>query len=337
MNTTKNSFAVPGMIFLALFIFLFAFFLYTFLHEAGHALAGSLLGQSLTEFDVSFWDLSAHVGLSGADLTQTQLAYRSAAGALLPFLIWAIFIALVPRKGSLPVETLKLTSSMVVINTLLAWIILRVLFTYGKAPSDDVTNFLIYSRMPPMLLSFTAIILYAGGWILFLSKIDGFKNEFFMFRTIEAGWLHDCRRTIPIMTGILVFCVALAYALNASAAKNPLARLSPPPDFVPVAQIDLSTHPYSSETIARFTLDQPSYGRVFIKVQDIDTQYFDLSVFGPGETRFPILHGEGYKANEDGGLWEKNLPAGSYRLVLTSAQSPGTASVYLRTINTKGN
>ena len=316
---------------MAFFVFIFVFFFYTFLHEAGHALVGSLFGQSLTEFDVSFWDLSAHVGLTGTDLTQTQLALRSAAGALLPLLIWAIFISLVPRKGNFTVEVLKLTSSMVVINILLVWIILPVLFIFARAPSDDVTNFLSYSRMPPLLLSLTALIFYAGGWILFLSKIDRFKSEFLIFRTANPGSLRDCTRTIPVLTGIMVFCAVLALAINTSAAKNPSARLSVPQDFTPVAQVDLSSRPYSSEMITRFTLDKRSYVRVFIIIRNIDTTFFDLSVTGQDEYRDVVLHGEGYRASEDGGLWEKSLPPGTYDLVLTSHQSPGTASIYMRT------
>ena len=65
MNQPKNHSATLKLITLSLFVFVFVFFLYTFLHEAGHAMAGWLLGQSLAEFDVSFWDLSAHVGLTG--------------------------------------------------------------------------------------------------------------------------------------------------------------------------------------------------------------------------------------------------------------------------------
>ena len=54
MNQTKNNSATLKLITRTLVVFLFVFFLYTFLHEAGHALAGWFLGQSLTEFDVSF-------------------------------------------------------------------------------------------------------------------------------------------------------------------------------------------------------------------------------------------------------------------------------------------
>jgi hypothetical protein len=331
MKQTKTL-SILLLIVLILFVALFVFFIYTFLHEGGHALAGLLFGQALTEFDVSFWDFSAHVGMVGAELTDSQLAVQAMAGAGLPFLIWAIFISLMPRKTSFTLEALKLVSSMAVVNTLLAWIILPILFLLGKAPSDDVTNFLRYSQMPPLLLTFTAFILYVSGWILFLSKIDGLRNELLLFSTTDRNTLTvDTRRTIPIMTSIMVSLVILVFTFNASANKNSLNKFTPPQDFVPVAQIDLSTRAYSTEALAQFSLDRSTYVGVFIAIRSIKTTYFDLSITGPDGYSSVILHGEGYNAFQDGGLWEENLAPGDYQIVLTSHQSPGTASVYLKT------
>jgi hypothetical protein len=314
-----------------LFIVLFVFFLYTFLHEAGHALVGLLFGQSLTEFNVNFWDLSAHVGMTGGELTPSQLALRSAAGVTLPLLIWMIFISLVPRKASFIVETLKLVSSMTAINTLLPWVILPIVFILGKAPSDDVTNFLRYSQMYPPLLIIIALVLYISEWILFLSKINGLRNEFFLFRRTDRGELPAERRaTIPVMASIMAFCLIVTLALNGFAATNLPNKFSPPPGFVPVAQIDLSTRAYPSETLTRFSLDKPTYVGVFIAVHNINTTYFDLSITGSDGYSSIVLHGEGYNAFQDGGLWEENLSPGTYQLVITSHQSPGAASVYLK-------
>ena len=55
MKKTRIVTPVPSLI--TLFVLMFVFFMYTFLHEAGHAIACLLFGQSITEFDVSFWDL----------------------------------------------------------------------------------------------------------------------------------------------------------------------------------------------------------------------------------------------------------------------------------------
>jgi hypothetical protein len=331
MKQTKSS-STLILITLILFIALFVFFTYTFLHESGHALTGALFGQSLTEFDVSFWDLSAHVGMVGGALTESQLAVQAVSGAGLPLTVWGILISLVPRKASFTLEALKFISSMAVINTLLVWIVLPILFMLQSAPPDDVTNFLRHSQMPPLLLTFTASVLYAGGWTLFLSKIDGLRNELLLFSTTDRKQLTaGTRKTIPAMTSIMTLCVISAIALNASADKSLLNKFSPPKDFVPVAQLDLSKQAYPSETLTQFTLDEPTIVGVFIIVREIKTTYFDLSVTGADGYSSIVLHGEGYNAFQDGGLWEENLPAGTYQVVLTSHQSPGTVSVYMKT------
>ena len=83
------------------------------------------------------------------------------------------------------------------------------------------------------------------------------------------------------MTGILAFCAILVIYTEQVSFENSSDRFSPPQDFAPAAQIDLSTRPYSSEPIALFTLDNPSYAGVFIVIHNIDTTFFDLSVEGP--------------------------------------------------------
>lgn len=328
-QTKSNSRFV--LIALILFVALFVFFTYTFLHEGGHALAGLLFGQSLTEFDVSFWDLSAHVGMVGGELTRTQLAVQAAAGAGLPLIVWAIIISLVPRKSNFTLEALKLVSSMAVVNTLLVWIVLPILFMLQSAPPDDVTNFLRYSQIPPLLLTFTAFILYAGGWVLFLSKIDGLRNELILFSITDRERLTaGAQKTIAVLASIMVICVVTVFALNGFVGENPLNKFSPPQGFDLVAQLDLSKQAYPSVTLTQFTLDESTYVGVFIVVREINTTYFDLSVTSADGYSSVVLHGEGYNSFQDGGLWEENLPAGTYQVVLTSHQSPGTVSVYIK-------
>ena len=332
MQTRSRSTNVQ-LVLLSLFILLFVFFLYAFLHEAGHAFTGLLFGQTLTEFNVRFWDFSAHVEMTGGESTPSQLAIQSVAGVSLPLLIWLLFINLVPRRASFTLEVLKLISSMAVLNTLLAWIVIPILDIFGKAPpSDDVTHFLRFSQIHPLLLAFIAIILYIRGWSLFLARIDGLQNELLLFRTIDRERLAAGTRTvIPVITGILIFCVFSALLLNRLAVNNPQNRLSPPPDFAVVAEIDLSRQAYSAEPLAEFTINAPSHVGVFIAVRNINTSYFDLSVIGAEGYSSVVMHGEGYRADRDGGLWEQILPPGTYQLVLTSHQSPGTTTIFLKT------
>ena len=321
------------LISLILFILLFVFLLYAFLHECGHAFSGLLFGQSLTEFDVSFWDFSAHVEMTGGALTPPQLAIQSVAGVSLPLLIWVLFICLVPKRASFTLEVLKLISSLAVLNTLLAWIVIPILAIFGKAPSsDDVTHFLRYSHIHPLLLAFTAVIIYIRGWSLFLSRIDGLQNEFLLFRTLDREKLAVGTCTIiPVITTVLILCVFSALLLNNLAIANPQNRLAPPPGFAVVAEIDLARQVYSAEPLAEFTVDAPSYVGVFIAVRNINTSYFDLRIIGDEGYSSVVMHGEGYRAERDGGLWEQILPPGTYQLILTSHQSPGTTTVFLKT------
>jgi hypothetical protein len=331
MQTRKRSVNVQ-IILLSLFVVLFVFFFYAFLHEVGHALTGLLFGQSLTEFNVSFWDFSAHVSMVGGELTEPQFAIQAVAGAILPLLVWGLFISLVPQKASFTLEILKLIASMAVLNTLLAWIVIPVLYVFGSAPiSDDVTNFLQYSRISPWLLSGIALILYIRGWSLFLSKIEGLRNEFLLFSTTDRGTLTAGVRTIlPLMTGILITGVISAYLLNASTMNETVDESSPPPGFAVVAEMDLSKQAYSAETLAEFTLEERAPAGVFIAIRNINTSYFDLRLLGENGYSSVVMHGEGYRAERDGGLWRETLRPGTYQLVLTSHQSSGTISVFLK-------
>lgn len=328
MAGTKTSSPLIFVV-MILFVLVFVFFAYTFLHESGHALAGVLFGQSLTEFDVSFWDFSAHVGLAGGSLTGTQQAARSAAGAALPLLVWAVCLRFVPRTSDFALEVLKLIASMAVVNTLLAWIVIPILALFGNAPaSDDVTNFLRFSGMPPVLLAFTALLLYAAGWRLFLAQMGGLRNAFAPFRQPDAEIWTTSRSTVSWMAGLMAVCVLLVFALNNGAGNSTLDRFTPPQGFDPIAQLDLSTQAQTSLTLTQFSLSEPTTVGVFVVVRQINTTYFDLRVTGPDGFSSVVLHGEGYNAAQDGGLWEKNLPAGTYQIVLNAHQSPGFVSVY---------
>jgi len=302
---------------------------YTFLHEAGHALVGLAFGQTLTEFNLNFWDLSAHVSMQG-DLTAAQRALQSVAGVGLPLVVWALFVSLAPRRANLSLELLKLVSAMAVVNTLLAWIIIPLLDLFGRAPAgDDVTHFLRASQMPPLLLTAVALSLYALGWALYQARTEGLRQV--IVRVREADTAEIMAGTRPLL-GVLVALMALGLAvvlLLNSAAPNVSYSSAPPADFQPAATIDLSTRAYEAETLARITLGETGTLGVHFLVQNIDTEYFDLSLSGPDGYRAVVLHGEDFRTDSLGAssLQEFNLRAGEYQLVLTARQNPGHLTV----------
>jgi len=126
---------------------------------------------------------------------------------------------------------------------------------------------------------------------------------------------------VPLTMGLFIF-VLLTVSCQTDQAQ-------PPPDFQVVAEVDLSAQPYDAETVGEFTLGETAVARIFYTIPNIDTTNFDLSLIGPNDDSFVILHSEDFRTDEDGGgTWEQRLPAGDYRLVLTAPQTPGTLSVY---------
>ncbi len=310
---------------LLVFTLCFALVVYTFVHEAGHAIVGILFDQALTAFKVNFLTLSAHVGLVG-ELTQDQHALQSVAGTGLPLAIWLIFISCVPRRSAFAVELLKCIATIAVLSTLLAWIVLPVLYRLGQAPIDDVSNFLRYSRMEPGLLSLTALVIYIAGWIWFVSRIQGVRSEIALVGTADGQVVYaGLRLPLALMTGILIVCSGLIVVLS-----NTLNPLAPPQGFQPVAQLDLASRARRDETVWQFALNQPTEISIYAIVQRIDTTYFDLRLTGSDNFDTVILHGEDYIADQDRVAWDRALPPGQYRLVVTAHQTPGQVSVYLK-------
>jgi hypothetical protein len=284
-----------------------------------------LFGQTLTALKVNFLTLSAHVGLVG-ELTQAQHALQSVAGAALPLAIWFIFVSCVPRRSTFVVELLKCIATVAVLSTLLAWIVLPVLYRFGQATIDDVGNFLGYSGLEPLLLSLSALILYVAGWRLFLSKIHGVRNEIALFSTTDQAVIHaGLRSSLPMMAGILITASLLIITLS-----NALDPLAPPQGFQAIAQLDLAVCAYSDETLRQFALDHSAEVGVYAVVQGIDTSYFDLRLIGSDGFDAVILHGEDYTADQDRVTWSQELPSGQYRLAVTAHQTPGQVSVYLK-------
>ena len=305
------------------FTLCFVLIVYTWLHEAGHVLLGVFFGQTWTALQVNFLALSAHVGLVG-ELTPTQHALQSIAGAALPLLVWFIFISAVPRRSSFLIELLKCLATVTVLSTLLAWIVLPVLYRFGQAPSDDVSNFLNYSGMEPLLLSLMALVICIGGWMWFLSRIQGVRSEIALFSTTDRVVVHTgLRLPLALMTGILIACSSAIILLS-----NLLNPFAPPQGFQPIAQLDLADRARSNETLWQVTLPQSTEVGSYVIVQGINTTYFDLRMTGSDGFDAVILHGEDYTADQDRVTWSRKLPPGQYQLVVTAHQTPGHVIVY---------
>jgi hypothetical protein len=127
-----------------------------------------------------------------------------------------------------------------------------------------------------------------------------------------------------LIFGLFLLVVSLTVSCAADQAQP-----TPPPDFQFVAEVDLSAQPHDEELLGEFTLGETAVTRIFYTIPNIDTTDFDLSLIGPNDESFVILHSEDFRTDEKGGgTWEQRLAAGDYRLVLTASQTAGTLSVY---------
>ncbi|MCL6614616.1 MAG: M50 family metallopeptidase [Firmicutes bacterium] len=277
-------------VFLLVFVVLFVVFIYTFLHESGHALVGLLSGGRITSFSVNFINLSAHVTVDG-NLTPAQTIVMNLAGVSLPLLVWLVFILAVPKKANFALELIKVFGSIGFLNSLLPWIIFPLLFLAGKAPGDDSTSFLRNSGVHPLWVSITAFLIYLGGWVLFRAKIDRLCNEVALFRKTDQELITpDVRKTTVTLTGLFVLCGLLAFGFNGFklSASRP-TPVKPPQGYILVKTIDLTGVEYSGEAVYTFKLDNSKRVGIYLLVQDIDYDYFEVKLTGPNQYSFMIL------------------------------------------------
>ena len=180
---------------------------YTALHEGGHALAGLSFGGRITDFNVNFFNLGAHVGIDGK-FSQSQLAVINVSGVILPFLAWALMMLALPKKDIANLQWIKIISAMGFINSLLAWVILPFLYLAGKAPpSDDVTKFIHNSGLPALAVGLSApwfVYLYLrSGHFISTSAIVGFGGAAGMFG-MSLLWLTFCNVFVGIFIAFML-------------------------------------------------------------------------------------------------------------------------------------
>jgi hypothetical protein len=299
--------------------------LYTSLHEAGHALAGVLFAAKITDFSVNFFDLSAHVGLDGI-FTPMQHSIVNSAGMALPVLIWFVTILLVPKNLSLIGTIAKTMVSFSLLSTLLVWIVIPILYLAGNAPAgDDVTQFIYHSGISPLLVSFMFTLLFAGGWLLFVFRTRGLRQAF-------ALWLEKWQainQTRRIFAVVVIISITVIGFLAIVSAGN-TNRFNPPEGYTKITSINLNKSNYENEILFKVTLPEKNTLGIIVQVDKINTPFMDISLFGTDGSSQVILHGETYWTDFDIAKAQYiNLPAGEYKVVLNSRQSPGKLTLYL--------
>lgn len=314
---------------------LFCALLYTFLHEGGHALFGVLFGGTLTAFNINFFSFTAHAGIYG-EYTTAQRAVISAAGVSLPLLTWAALMMAMPRQANPIAQWFKIFYSVGVINTLLAWIIIPVLFLSGRAPGDDATNFLRISGFPPLLVSLTAVLLYLGGWALLLNRTGGLAGIRTFFKEDQGLDLNSTgqRRTAATILSVALVALATTIGLNASISETD--RLAVLDGYSLAQEINLAEGSHTEAAVFTFRLENPQEVRFFVVLQKIEHGPVKIELRGPGgysalyfqmngdnQVGFATVHPQGEALNP-----------GTYQVILTAQQErAGKVVIYTSGLN----
>jgi hypothetical protein len=312
------------------FVALFVLLAYTFFHETGHALVGILFGGTITAFDLSFWDLTAHVGIEG-EFTPEQRGITSLAGVGLPFIVWAAIVSFSPRGINPLLSLLRIVGSLAVINSLLAWIVLPLMYTRVPVPGDDSINLLSHTGAHPILVSGTMLTAYIGGWMILFRRlgsprvlITNLRRE--MTELLTPGSVASLRALA------IVFVLGSALTGGANLYFSTLNPLALPPDYTLVRTVDLSERSYADEVVYRLTMEKDSSISLFFLLQDVTSGPMVIELKGPDgyDTAFLRLgagSGIGRATVRPPGL---ELRQGEYEIYFTFPQAPGQVAIAIK-------
>jgi hypothetical protein len=122
--------------------------------------------------------------------------------------------------------------------------------------------------------------------------------------------------TILIVAGILV----------TTTLGNGLPQ--PPKGYNLAARVDLSSRDRQAETIASFDLPRAGDAAIILRVTRIDTRFIDVTLVPSQGVPLLLMHGENLVSSASDSQNQYRLPAGEYKIVLTSRKSPGILNVY---------
>lgn len=128
-----------------------------------------------------------------------------------------------------------------------------------------------------------------------------------------------------VFLGLVALAVVVALIFLALRRDN----INAVPPAEPAGEADLAARSYDAEPLLTFVLEQPELTAIHYALENVDTTFLDLILEADDGTSWVVMRSQGLRTDsQGGGTWERELPAGSYQLLLTAANGTGNVAIY---------
>ena len=293
---------------------------YALLHEGGHALAAVATGGTVNTLDARMWSPRAHAAYDLPGATDAQRAFVTAAGSLLPLMLWVAGVAALPRSLPPALALARTFVSIGMLSGLLPWMVLPWPAMHATAPRDDVVRFAQTSGWPPALIAGLALAAIVAGFALLWWRAGGLT----VFRELRSSAFAVSPHDVAWPSGVFVAGVALALALHAALPPAAVASaeatgVPQPPDHPPIADVTLDGAAFAEGFGAGVAGDAPV--RLFLGYEEVAGGPIDIVlVDAAGSEHALAAFGAGTSMGVASSRPQLRLPSGPWQMTLTTGE-----------------
>lgn len=298
--------------------------LYVTLHEGGHGLAVLLYGGKINFFNINLFN--ARISYTG-DFTMFQKSIIHLAGFSLPYLLWFLFISLVPVKTSKLVIKYIKVYSVAVMFTIIPWIIIPLLHLFGKAPAgDDTTKFLISSGLNGLVVSLVFLCVLLFSFYIWRKKTKNIIKTILLEDTSSILSKNTFR---GIITLAILFLILMSFPwINQT--MEPQVR----EDYQLLCQTpNLRELGKGEWELCKFWVEdntKPKKIEILIIGKNVSAKMFDLKLEGSNNTIIPFTNSKEFNSGTIKYKKETALEAGEYRFMMNADEIEGYLYIYLK-------
>lgn len=298
--------------------------LYVILHEAGHGLMVLLFDGQINYFNINLFN--AKISYLG-EFTNLQKSIIHLSGFGLPFLLWFLFISLVSAKVDKTVVKYMKVYSMAVIFTIIPWVIIPILFLFGKAPiEDDVTKFLNSSGLNGWLVSLAFSFLMLLSFHIWRQKTKNITRLIFI-ENIQSEINKKAVSVLIILS--LLFLILMAFPWVDHNLKPQVEE-----SYQLLAQTpDLRQLEKGEWELSKFWVDNETESErieILIVGKNISAKMFELKLESSNDIMIPIASSK--EITSDAIKYNKimTLKSGEYRFMMSAEEIEGYLYIYLK-------